>query len=487
MSAPLGALPELRNALEAGNATAASLVEQVFARARAVDGKLNALLHPRREAALAEAAQSDERRKDGALLSPLDGIPVAVKDNIVQRGEPASCGSRILQGYRSPFDSTAVARLRAAGAIVVARTNMDEFAMGSSTENSAFGPTRNPWDAARAPGGSSGGSAAAVAAGLLPLTLGSDTGGSIRQPAAFCGVVGVKPTYGRISRFGLVAFASSLDQIGPLGHSAADCAALLDCLSGHDARDSTSLPEPPLQCSAALDGSVEGLVLGLPTELGALAEAQPQVLRRVEEAIAALVAQGATTREVALPHARYGVAAYYLLCTAEASSNLARYDGVRYGLRAASERGVTAMFEATRAAGFGDEVKRRILLGAYALSAGYYDAYYRKAQQLRTLLRRDFERAFADCDAIVLPTTPETAFRLGARSGDPLAMYLSDIFTAPASLAGLPCASLPCGPATDGLPAALQIITPPREDARMLRVADAYQRRTKHHLSTPGL
>jgi aspartyl-tRNA(Asn)/glutamyl-tRNA(Gln) amidotransferase subunit A len=473
---------ELSAELAAGATTSRALVERSFARLEALDPALHAFLSTRREAALAEAAESDARRARGAARSALDGIPVALKDNIVQAGEPATCASRILEGYVSPFDATAVARLRAAGAVIVGRTNLDEFAMGSSTENSCAGPTRNPWDLARSPGGSSGGSAAAVAAGIVPAAFGSDTGGSIRQPAALCGVVGLKPTYGRVSRFGLVAFASSLDQIGPFAHTAADCALLLEAIAGHDPNDSTSLPEPAPRLSAALDGDVSGLTLGVLREAE---DAAPAVRARVREAVAELERAGAKTREVSLPHTRYGIAAYYLIATAEASSNLARYDGVRYGRRAEhAEDSITELYERTRAEGFGAEVKRRILLGTYVLSAGYYDAYYKKAQQVRTLLRRDFDTAFESCDAIVLPTTPETAFRLGEKSSDPLALYLADVFTVSANLAGLPGVSIPCG-LEAGLPVGFQILGRPREEATVLRIADAYQRRTDHHRARP--
>ncbi len=493
MADPLGTAAELRAALDAGAVSAVDLVDAAHARADAVEPQIKALLHPRWEAARAEAAESDDRRAAAGSASNLDGIPIVLKDNIVQRDEPATCASRILEGYRSPFSATVVDRLREAGAIIVARTNMDEFAMGSSTENSAFGATRNPWDLERVPGGSSGGSAAAVAAGIVPLALGSDTGGSIRQPASFSGVVGMKPTYGRVSRFGLVAFASSLDQIGPFARTAEDAAWLVDAISGHDPHDSTSLPEPALATTAALTtpggghADVAGLTIGIPRASGDQAGLSPGVEERVREAVAVLEAAGAKTCEVSLPHTRYGVAAYYLVCTAEASSNLARFDGVRYGRRVEGpEGGITAMYEYTRAAGFGDEVKRRILLGTYALSAGYYDAYYRKAQQVRTLLRRDFEQAFEACDIIAMPTVPETAFRVGEKSDDPLAMYLADIFTVSANLVGAPGISLPCGFDQD-LPVGLQLVGPPLEDARVLRVAHAFQQLTRHHEPRPSL
>jgi aspartyl-tRNA(Asn)/glutamyl-tRNA(Gln) amidotransferase subunit A len=481
---PLGTLTELRAALAAGQTSCVEIVERALARAGTLGTRLGAFLSLRGDAARAEAAEADARRARGETRSPLDGLPLAVKDNLSQRGEPMRCASRILDGYVSPFDATVLARLRAAGAVVIGRTNMDEFAMGSSTENSAFGPARNPWDPARAPGGSSGGSAAAVAAGIVPVALGSDTGGSIRQPAAFTGVTGIKPTYGRVSRYGLVAYASSLDQIGPLARDAADCAAVLDVISGHDPRDATSLPERPPAAVAALSGDVAGLTLGLPKEYFVAEGCDADVLAAVREAVAELERAGAKLREVSLPHTRYAIATYYLIATAEASSNLARFDGVRYGRRAEGARGLREMYERTRSEGFGAEVKRRILLGTYVLSAGYYDAYYRRAQKVRTLLRRDFEAAFSACDLIVTPTAPEVAFRLGEKTSDPLRMYLSDIYTVSANLAGLPGVSLPCG-FVGGLPAGLQLLARPLDDATALRVADAFQRRTDHHRRRP--
>jgi len=470
-------------ALEAGERSSAELVDEALARAEASAGTLGAFLGLRAEAARAEAAAADRRRTSGAARSAIDGVPVAVKDNMVQQGEPTGCASRILEGFVSPYTATVVERLEAAGAVVVGRTNMDEFAMGSSTENSTGGPTRNPWDRERSSGGSSGGSAAAVAAGLVPGALGSDTGGSIRQPASFCGVVGMKPTYGRVSRWGLVAFASSLDQIGVFGRTAADAAVLLEVIAGHDPRDSTSLPEPPPGLVAALDGDVSGLVVGLPREYFVEAGVDPDVLERVREGVAELERAGAKVREVSLPNTRFAIATYYLIATAEASSNLARFDGVRYGRRVEGG-GLDEMYRATRSEGFGPEVKRRILLGTYVLSAGYYDAYYRKAMQVRTLLRGDFEQAFRGCDVIATPTTPEVAFRLGEKSDDPLKMYLSDVYTVSCNLAGLPGVSVPCGLA-HGLPVGLQLLGPPLEEARLLRVADAYQRRTDHHERRP--
>jgi aspartyl-tRNA(Asn)/glutamyl-tRNA(Gln) amidotransferase subunit A len=464
--------------------SSAELTERCLERAGASQARLHAFSGLRADGARAEAARADARRARGELRSPIDGLPLAIKDNMVQAGELTTCSSRILEGFVSPYTSTAVSRLERAGAIVIGRTNMDEFAMGSSTEHSAWGPTRNPWNRECTPGGSSGGSAAGVAAGIVPGALGSDTGGSIRQPASFCGVAGLKPTYGRVSRWGLVAFASSLDQIGVFGRTAADCAWLLEAIAGHDPKDSTSLPEPVPRYAEALSGDVSGLVLGLPRECFVEEGVEPAVLSSVREAVAELERAGAEIREVSLPHARYAVATYYLIAMAEASSNLARYDGVRYGHRAERPRGLADMYNRTRSEGFGAEVKRRIILGTYVLSAGYYDAYYRKAQQVRTLLRRDFEQAFEGCDALVTPTSPEVAFRLGAKTDDPLRMYLSDIFTVSANLAGIPGLSIPCG-FSDGLPVGLQLLGRALDESTLLRVADAFQRRTDYHARRP--
>jgi aspartyl-tRNA(Asn)/glutamyl-tRNA(Gln) amidotransferase subunit A len=471
----------LRSALDAGHVSSRELVDAALARASAA-GSLGAFTHRQPERARAEADAADARRARAAALGPLDGVPVAIKDLLVQEGEPCTCASRILEGFVSPYQGTAVAKLQAAGAVIVGRTNMDEFAMGSSSEHSVYGAVRNPWDPARTPGGSSGGSAAAVAAGIVPIAFGTDTGGSIRQPASMCGVVGLKPTYGRVSRYGLVAFASSLDQIGPLARSAADCALALEAVAGHDPADSTSLPEPVPHYSEALTGDVSGLVIGVPREYFAEG-ADPEVIERVRDAIAELERAGAKTREVSLPHAAHAIATYYLIATAEASSNLARYDGVKYGRRAVA-RSLGEMYRRTRSEGFGAEVKRRILLGTYVLSAGYYDAYYRKAMQVRTLLRRDFEQAFAGCDVLATPTAPEVAFRIGEKADDPVKMYLSDVYTVSANLAGIPGMSLPCGFAR-GLPVGLQLLGRPLDEVTLLRVADAYERRTEWHLHHP--
>jgi aspartyl-tRNA(Asn)/glutamyl-tRNA(Gln) amidotransferase subunit A len=469
--------------LAAGEVSSVELVDAALARIELRDPAIRAVLGLR-SAAKTDAEEADARRAAGETRSPLDGVPLLLKDNIVQRGEPTSCASRILEGFVSPYDSTVVERLQCAGAIVLGRANMDEFAMGSSTEHSVHGPTHNPWDRARTCGGSSGGSAAAVSAGMVPFALGSDTGGSIRQPASFCGVTGLKPTYGRVSRFGLVAFASSLDQIGPIAHTARECAWILEAIAGHDARDSTSIPEPAPALRDALDGDVSGMTIGMPREYFVDAGADPEVVACVRAAIAELEGCGAKLVEIDLPHTPYVVSTYYLVATAEASSNLARYDGARYGRRAEGVGDVDEMYRRSRSEGFGDEVKRRILLGTYVLSAGYFDAYYRKAQQVRTLVRGDFERAFDRCDVIAGPTYPELAFELGSKRDDPISMYLSDVFTVSANLAGVPAISLPCG-LVRGLPVGLQLQGRALDEATLLRVGDAFQQRTDHHLCRP--
>jgi aspartyl-tRNA(Asn)/glutamyl-tRNA(Gln) amidotransferase subunit A len=413
-------------------------------------------------------------------------VPIALKDNLSTIGVPTTASSRILEGFVPPYDATVVQRLERAGAVIVGKTNLDEFAMGSSTENSAFGPSRNPWDLERTPGGSSGGSAVAVAACLVPAALGSDTGGSIRQPAALSGIVGLKPTYGRVSRYGLLAFASSLDQIGPLTRTAADAALLLQVIAGADPCDSTAAAEPVPDLRASLSGDVQGVRIGVPR--GVLGEGVDEdVLRGFDRAVDVLRARGAQVIDVELPHARYAIPIYYLIATAEASSNLARYDGVRYGYRAPLSEDATLqeMYDRTRDQGFGAEVKRRIMLGTYVLSAGYYDAYYLKAQQVRTLLRRDYERAFEQVDMVAMPTTPTPAFKLGEKTDDPLQMYLADVFTVSANLAGLPGISVPCGFSRSNLPIGIQLTGRPFDEASLLRSADAYQRDTTWHLARP--
>jgi aspartyl-tRNA(Asn)/glutamyl-tRNA(Gln) amidotransferase subunit A len=461
------------------------LIAAHLERIRAVEPRVDALLEVRAEAALAEADAADAARARGSAPSELAGLPLIAKANLTSPDLETSCASRILAGFRAPFEATALARLRAAGMVLLGSANMDEFAMGSSCENSARKATRNPWDPTRVPGGSSGGSAAALAARETPAALGSDTGGSIRQPAALCGVVGLKPTYGRVSRYGLVAFASSLDQIGPLARTVRDAARLLELIAGHDARDATSLAAAVPPFSARLDAQIGGLRIGLPREYFAGEGVDPATLAAVREATALLERRGAKLVEVSLPHTRYGIAAYYLICTAEASSNLARYDGVKFGFRAPAET-LDEMYRRTRSLGFGAEVKRRILLGSFVLSAGYYDAYYRKAQQVRTLVRRDFEAAFERCDVLATPTTPGPAWPLGERVSDPLQMYLSDAFTVGVNLAGLPGLSVPCG-RVGGLPVGLQLIGRPLDEETLLRLGDAYQRETDWHEAAPEL
>jgi len=465
--------------------TAEEVVRAHLDRIDARDPALGAFLATAPERALGKARRLDAALAGGAQAPPLAGVPVAVKDILHVAGMPSSCGSRLLAGYLPPFEATAVSRLEAQGAIVVGKTNMDEFAMGSSTERSAFAPTRNPWDRERVPGGSSGGSAAAVAARLVPLALGTDTGGSIRQPASFCGVSGLKPTWGAVSRYGVVAFASSLDQVGPFARTVSDLALGAAALIGHDPLDATSAARKAPDFTAALARGVSGLRVGVPR--AALARGvEPATGARFEEALAALEGQGVRLVEVALPHLPHAIAAYYLVATAEASSNLARFDGVRYGARAEGAHDLRGLYGETRGQGFGPEVKRRILLGTFALSSGYYDAYYLRAQKVRTLLRRDFEAAFAACDAVATPTTPAPAFRFGEKTGDPLQMYLEDVFTVPANLAGLPALALPCGLAA-ALPVGLQLVGRPFEEDTLLRLGAAFQSATGHHeLVPPG-
>jgi aspartyl-tRNA(Asn)/glutamyl-tRNA(Gln) amidotransferase subunit A len=452
-------------------------------RIAAMDGQIDAFLHVAADRALAKARQVDAGLAAGGTPPPLAGVPVAVKDVLDIEDVPTTCGSRILDGYRPPFTATAVARLETAGAVVLGKTNMDEFAMGSSTENSAFKPTRNPWARDRVPGGSSGGSAAAVSSGMAPVALGSDTGGSIRQPAAMCGVVGLKPTYGRVSRYGLVAFASSLDQVGPLARSVEDVARVAGALCGWDASDATSARMDPPDFTTSLDAGARGLRVGVPWRFLA-AGVDEGIMAAFRSAIEALQAAGADVVEVDLPHVSHAIATYYIVATAEASSNLARYDGVRYGLRAGDARDLGRLYGETRDRGFGPEVKRRIILGTFVLSSGYYDAYYLRAQKVRTLIRRDFEQAFAACDVIATPTSPIPAFRFGEKTADPLQMYLADIFTVPANLAGIPGLSVPCGLA-GGLPAGLQLLGRPFDEATLLRAGHAYQTVTTHHLARP--
>jgi aspartyl-tRNA(Asn)/glutamyl-tRNA(Gln) amidotransferase subunit A len=448
------------------------LTRASLARIAALEPRVHAFVTVDAEGALKAAQAADERRAKGES-GPLLGIPLALKDNLSTRGLRTTCSSKMLEPYVPPFDASVVSALRKAGAVVLGKTNLDEFAMGSSTENSAFGATHNPWDCTRVPGGSSGGSAAAVAAGFGFGALGSDTGGSIRQPASLCGVVGLKPTYGRVSRYGLVAFASSLDQIGPFGRTVEDAAALSQVIDGHDALDSTSVALAVPDYAKTLKAGVKGLKIGLPKEyfVGGIA---PEVAEAVRKAVANLESQGASVRAVSLPHTEHCLSVYYLLATAEASSNLARFDGVRYGFRAPAP-GLVTQYMRTRAQGFGPEVKRRIMLGTYALSSGYYDAYYKRAQQVRTLIARDFEAAFKEVDLIATPTSPTTAFRLGEKADDPMTMYLSDIFTISVNLAGVPALSLPCGFDAKGLPIGLQLIGRAFEEGTLFAAAHAYE------------
>ena len=464
---------EIAAGVRAGELRAADVVEHHLDAIDAREPEIHAFNHVMTDAARERAAAIDATVAAGGDPGPLAGVPVALKDNMCTRGVPTTCSSRILDGWKPPYDATVVTRLQAAGAILVGKTNLDEFAMGSSTENSAFGPTRNPLDTTRVPGGSSGGSAAAVAAGFAALGFGSDTGGSIRQPAALCGVIGIKPTYGRVSRYGLVAFASSLDQIGPFTHTVADAAIALQVVCGHDANDSTSIPEPLPDYSAVLDRGVAGLRVGRIIDLPQGAD--PDVVERTEEAFDALAAAGAKVVDVEVPAFTYGLTAYYIIAPAEASSNLARYDGVRYGLRVDAPD-TNAMYAATRTAGFGDEVRRRILLGTYALSAGYYDAYYGKALRIRRLMARDFARAYEDVDVLVTPTSPSVAFPFGSKTADPLAMYLCDTYTIPADLTGDPAMSVPFGTGADDLPVGVQVIAPALGEPVMLQVAAELER-----------
>ena len=490
-------LAETRDAVVSGARSAVEICREALARIEAANPSLHAFHTVTAERALVRAAEIDGNR-NAFRGAPLAGVPVGLKDNICTNGVRTTASSRILESFVPPYDATVVTRLHAAGAIIVGKTNCDEFAMGSSTENSAFGPSRNPWALDRIPGGSSGGSAVAVAAGMTPLSFGSETGGSIRQPAAMCGVFGLKPTYGRVSRYGLLAFGSSLDQIGPLTRTARDAAIALGVVAGADQADSTASHEAVADYAAALTGDVRGLRVGVPSRLLETG-VDADILRAVNTAIEALRARGATIVDIELPHAKYAIPVYYLVATAEASSNLARYDGVRYGLRDRQNE-LDAMYSGTREKGFGAEVKRRIMLGTYVLSAGYYDAYYLKAQQVRTLILRDYAQAFERVDIVVMPTSPIPPFRIGERVSDPLQMYLADVFTVSANLAGLPAVSVPCGftkrvapnPAAaaareGGLPIGLQLIGRAFDEATILRTADAYERDTEWWKQAPPI
>jgi aspartyl-tRNA(Asn)/glutamyl-tRNA(Gln) amidotransferase subunit A len=496
--------------LEAGEVSSRELTQAFLDRISRFDAQLGAFLRVDSQAALEQAETIDRRRAKRAGVGRLAGLPVAIKDVLCTQGSPTTCGSRMLSKFRPSYDATVVAKLKAADAVILGKTNMDEFAMGSSTENSAFQVTRNPWDPERTPGGSSGGAAACVAAGMAPLAIGTDTGGSIRQPAAYCGVVGLKPTYGRVSRFGLVAFASSLDQVGPLGRTADDVALLLETIAGHDPADSTSAERDVPRYTETIQQPLSGLRLGLPREYFG-AGLDPEVEAAVREAVKVFEQRGATVQDVSLPHSRYAIATYYIIAPSEASSNLARYDGAHFGYRVdekqmldvlAAERaelegaGRTADVEAldsplvrlyrqTRAAGFGAEVKRRIMLGTYALSAGYYDAYYLKALKVRRLIRNDYDQVFRDVDIVLGPTTPRPAFALGEMVDDPLAMYLQDLYTVSANLCGVAGLSIPCGQTTTRLPIGLQLQSPPFEEDRLLRAAYLFQQETDWHERKP--
>jgi aspartyl-tRNA(Asn)/glutamyl-tRNA(Gln) amidotransferase subunit A len=468
-------IAEWRGQLERGEVSARELTDQHLARIEAVDTELHSFLEVTAERARADADRIDAARSSGDTLPPLAGVPLAIKDNLCTKGIRTTCSSRMLEHFVPPYESTVTERLWQAGGILIGKTNLDEFAMGSSTETSAFGPSRNPWNPERVPGGSSGGSAAAVAAGECVASLGSDTGGSIRQPAAFCGVVGLKPTYGRVSRWGLVAFASSLDQVGPFSTSVADAAELLQVIAGEDRRDGTCLKAPVPDYRAALQKPVKGLRVGLVKECFEADGLDPQVKASVLAAAAQLEALGCELVEVSCPRFNDGIATYYVIAPSEASANLARYDGVKYGYRSEQAGSLAEMTARSRAEGFGDEVQRRILIGTYALSAGYVDAYYKKAQQVRTLIRRDFDAAFTKVDVLLTPTSPTTAFRFGAHAEDPLAMYLADLLTIPANMAGLPAISLPCGFDDSGLPIGLQLITGVLEEPLLLQVSYNYE------------
>ena len=481
-------ISELTARLAKREISAREIMQSCLDQIARVDGKIHAFISWDDKDALAQAETVDREMSHGVthLEKPLLGMPVAIKDVMAVKNQPLNCASKILGKFISPYDATAIEKLKSAGAIVFGRCNMDEFAMGSSTENSAFGPTRNPWDAERIPGGSSGGSAAAVAADETIASIGTDTGGSIRQPAALCGVVGLKPTYGRVSRYGLVAFASSLDQVGPFTKNVSDAATLLGVLSGHDLKDSTSVPQPVPNYTGALDGNIRGLKLGLPKEymIGGL---DPEVKSAVDAAVKTLEAQGAEIVEISLPHTDYAVATYYIIATAEASANLARFDGVRYGARVEG-KDFWELYSQTRGAGFGGEVKRRIILGTYVLSSGYYDAYYLRAQKTRTLIRNDFLDAFEKVDAIVTPTTPTAAFKIGEKSDDPLQMYLSDIFTISCNLAGICGISVPCGfTKNPKLPIGLQLLGKPFGEEMLLRIAHAYEQNSPWHKQRPSV
>ena len=477
---------DLLSSLSKGEISAESLAGLFLQAIQQREPQVRAFLYVDEADAFQQAIAVDAKRKRGEPMGLLAGLPVAIKDLLCIKGQPATCASKMLQNYRPPYDAHVIERLRGADAVLIGKTNMDEFAMGSSTENSAFQGTCNPWDVTRIPGGSSGGSAAAVAACEAPLALGSDTGGSIRQPAALCGVVGLKPSYGRVSRYGLIAYASSLDQVGPFAHTVADAALLLEAIAGHDRRDSTSVDKIAPQYSKSVEEPIKPLIIGVAREYF-LEGLDAEVEKAVRGALKVYEGLGATVKEISLPHTPYAVATYYLVATAEASSNLARYDGVHYGHRTATRGNLIEMYKRSRGEGFGAEVKRRIMLGTYALSSGYKDALYVRALKVRRLIREDFDKAFAGCDVVMGPTTPTAAFTAGEKASDPLAMYLSDIYTISGNLAGIPGVSIPCGFTATNLPIGLQIQAAPFEEEKLLRVARMYERATDWHIRRPNL
>lgn len=475
---------ELHDKLKKGETTATDIIKSIYDRIRQVEPEIHAYITLTEDLALGQAAKADEKFKRGDEVNALTGIPMAIKDVICTKSVKTTCASKILSPFVSPYDATVMKKLNSVGVVMMGKANMDEFAMGSSTEHSHFGITKNPWDLTTIPGGSSGGSAAAVAADEAVCALGSDTGGSIRQPAALCGVVGLKPTYGRVSRFGLVAFASSLDQIGPITKDITDCALVMNVIAGHDPMDSTSANIPVPDYTKALTGDIKEIRVGIPKEYF-IEGMDKEVENSIYEAIDRLKKLGAICDETNLPHTDHAIAVYYIIASAEASANLARYDGVRYGYRAEGGDNLIEMYRKTRSEGFGSEVKRRIMLGTYALSSGYYDAYYLKAQKVRTLIKNDFDEAFEKFDVIVCPTSPTAAFKIGEKTGDPLQMYLSDVFTVPINIAGVCGISIPCGFTSTGLPIGLQIIGKPFDEETVLKVAYAYEQNTEHHLRKP--
>lgn len=474
MELPFLTIREVSDSIKKKEISPVEITQEVLKRIEEVDGKINSYVTVLTDDAIQSAKEAEKLLSSGTYLGPLHGVPIGLKDIFCMKGVRTTCGSRILENFISPYDATVTQRLKNAGAVILGKNNMDEFAMGSSTENSYFGPTRNPWDLERVPGGSSGGSAASVTASLCFASMGTDTGGSIRQPAALCGIVGLKPTYGRVSRFGMIAFASSLDQGGPLTKTVEDAALMLNVIAGKDSRDSTSVDSPVPDYTRTINDEIKGIRIGVPKEYF-IKGIDTEIEEAVKRAIALIEDLGGSVEEISLPHTKHAVSAYYLLAPAEASSNLARYDGVKYGLRVSDTESLMDMYLKTRAEGFGREVKRRIMIGTYALSSGYYDAYYLKAQRVRTLIKKDFDDAFKKVDVIITPTSPEAAFKIGEKTDDPLKMYLSDIFTIPCNLAGLPGISIPCGFTSSGLPIGLQILGKPFDEETLLRAAHNYE------------